>query len=201
MHGALSESQHVFIKSGLDHYFARYHPDQIRVFEMGFGTGLNAVLAIQYCLEKKIGLHYLASELNMLDIDLAKNLFIPELLELSEQETKVFHNLHEVEKTNKVINHVPIEAQVCIGDFLESSWEESFADVIFYDAFGPRTQPELWDRKATDLCFRILAPGGLLTTYCSQGQFRRNLQSSGFHTEKIPGPPGKREMTRAIKPI
>ena len=73
-------------------------------------------------------------------------------------------------------------------------------DLIYFDAFGPRVQPNLWDEKMMRKMFAILRPTGVLVTYCAQGQFKRNLKSAGFEIESLEGPPGKREMTRAIKP-
>ena len=171
MYGAITESKVVFIDSGLEYLF-QSKKNSISVFEMGFGTGLNAFMSALWASEKHANVSYTGIEAYPISEDNFKN-----------QKTTLspHFNLQKIETK------------------LQDYKNEDMFDVIFYDAFGPGTQQELWETDIMDKMFNILSPGGLLVTYCAQGQFRRNLKQAGFIIEKIPGPPGKREMTRATR--
>lgn len=195
-HGAIQESQHVFIDSGLQ-YWLSLHPHKrvIRIFEMGFGTGLNALMCWQIAQHLKILIEYTSVEKYPLEegiykqLNYADGLDVPAniLQELHEIEWGVFHSLGDYFQIKKINNSI------------ENMGDNGLVDLVFYDAFGPRTQPELWDFPVMSIVEHMMAEHGVLVTYCAQGAFRRTLKSLGLEVSKIPGPPGKREMTRAVK--
>ncbi len=197
--GAITESEHIFIRAGLDHFF-RSHPGQnsLSIFEMGFGTGLNALLTYRYALKNHICLKYISIESNPLQPDFATSLNYPEQLAF-ENSRKIFHALHES----------PWEREVKIADLFsfkkvhqkieDYKIQPGKVEVIYYDAFAPGVQPHIWDRAILSGMYEMLMTGGVLATYCAQGKFRRDLAAVGFHVEKLPGPPGKKEIVRAVK--
>ena len=195
-HGALQESEHVFIQAGLE--ACQNDQEEIHVFEMGFGTGLNAYLSLLYALKNDIPIDYTTCELNPLPASLSRELNYPELL--NNQHKNLFHLLHDIEWDKKQKLHPDFSILKEAKSIQETDYHDCF-DVIFYDAFAPETQPELWNKEIMDKMYRSLKPGGILVTYCAKGEFKRTLKSIGFEVESIPGPPGKREMTRARKLI
>lgn len=192
-HGALQEARHVFIQHG----FHFVEGDELVVFEMGFGTGLNALLTRKEAEETGRAIHYLGIEAYPVEEAIWKEMDYPDLLGENWQgayqelhtatwgqavplsETFTLHKLHE-----KIEVYEPQPEQV---------------DLIYFDAFGPRAQGDMWTPSVLEKMYRMLRPGGVLVTYCAMGQFKRDLKALGFHVEALPGPPGKREMTRAIK--
>jgi len=187
--GALQESQHIFIAAGL-----RMMPTRlVRVFEMGFGTGLNALLTL---LEGG-AIHYETVE--TAPVLMAPRLNYPEILGRPDCRP-VFERLHS-EEWEKPVEITP-EFQLFKSrrDIREYTLREP-ADLVYYDAFDPVGQPELWTEELFGRLWGQLAPGAILVTYCSKGNVRRALQAVGFKTEKLAGPPGKREFLRARKPI
>ncbi len=196
-HGALTESQHVFIKEGLDFMLQRQpEAEELHILEAGFGTGLNAVLALAHVLHRPVKLHYLALETFPLSIETIKALNYRSLL--SAEVANYLLPLHQAdwEAPVPVTDNFTLEKRK--GSVHELQTDAGF-DLVFYDAFAPRKQPEMWTVEYLRPVCEALKPGGLLVTYCSMGQFRRNLKVLGMQPEKIPGPPGKREMTRASR--
>lgn len=199
-HGALAESRHVFIESGLSYFLSKHNTNSVRIFEMGFGTGLNALLALQYCQQHSVSLSYVGIEKYPIDLATIEKLKLRDVLPISQDQLTFLLTLHEKGVVKDVNGYVSYEAQILTGDLLSTSLDEGKFDLIFFDAFGPRTQADLWSAETMKKMLDTLKSGGILTTFCAQGQFRRNLKAVGFEVEKIPGPPGKRDMTRAIKP-
>jgi tRNA U34 5-methylaminomethyl-2-thiouridine-forming methyltransferase MnmC len=205
IHGAIQESKHVFIEAGL-YTVADVLPtlDTIRIFEVGFGTGLNALLTIiqEEKLNRKI--YYEAIELFPLHLDEARALNYCRILHRNDLQTS-FEQLHicdwkrEITITSK-FRFKKTETNLLNFRTSETclSGRQAF-DLIYFDAFAPNAQPELWTEKIFKKMFSILQPGGVLVTYCSKGSVQRAMQSAGFTVEKISGPPGKREMVRARK--
>lgn len=193
-HGALTEAKHVFIKSGLE----ALSKTSLSIFEMGFGTGLNALLTLDYCLQKERQIQYHAIEKYPLSYEEVASLDYPERCQLS-QLSKQFEVMHNANWEEKISVSDQFSLHKIQGDIQEKNLANDFYDAIFYDAFGPRVQPDLWSEAICKKIFDALKPEGLLVTYCAQGQFKRNLKSVGFEIESLPGPPGKREMTRAFK--
>ncbi len=193
-HGALQEAQHVFLQHGL----YTKSDDYLTVLEMGFGTGLNALLTYFASEKRNQYIHYIGveafppskEELEVMDYDQFTS---------NPEATSVYRALHQAEynKTTSISEHFVLEKiQQTFEDFTPKS--ESI-DLIFYDAFGPRVQPHLWTIERFEPLYQSLVKGGVLVTYCAKGQVKRDLKSLGFLVETLPGPPGKREMIRATK--
>ena len=186
--GAYTESNHVFIEAGL-----KQSPFQtLHVFEMGFGTGLNALLTYQEAKTKNLNVTYHAIELNPVS---------PEIItkfEVDLASVDIFLKLHQSE-WNKEISISPFFTLKKLQFDLNLWQPESLYHLIYFDAFSPDTQPELWTLEVFQKMYDMLHSGGILTTYCAKGSVRRNMLSCGFKVERLPGPPGKREILRALK--
>jgi tRNA U34 5-methylaminomethyl-2-thiouridine-forming methyltransferase MnmC len=185
-HGAVQESLHVFIENGLK----ACDKEEIRILEVGLGTGLNAALTLQHATKK---IHYCALE----PYPLSKEILDELAASRTGQFEMKFHdsNAEEVISLREDFSFVRIE----VG--LEEFQTEQKFDVIYYDAFGPRVEPGLWTPVRMQQCFDLLNEGGIFVTYCAKGEVRRNLQAAGFVVERLAGPPGKREMLRGVKPL
>ena len=194
-HGALQEALHVFIKSGLK----EIRSDHVRVLEIGYGSGLNAILTYIEAIKKGQTIHYTGLEAFPISKD--------------EFEALDYGTLNEISSAKEILRKFFIapweDAAVIEPSFslrkrkikLENfNANESKFDLIYYDAFGPRVQPEMWTHDILSKMHDTLDSKGVFVTYCAKGQVRRDLESLGFEVEKIPGPPGKREMLRARKP-
>lgn len=198
-HGAVAESQHVFIENGL-HPLLSSNPEDLYIFEMGFGSGLNVLLsALYHQSSQSTAVVYMDTiEKHPLSLEQAKELqFCDHILNTSCED--LFKSLH-----NSAWN-VPCELspqfyiQKLNEDFLQFKLKDDHYHLIYYDAFAPSAQPELWSEEVCRKLYASLRKGGLLCTYCAQGQFKRNLKAAGFSVEAVSGPPGKREMTLARK--
>ena len=194
-HGAISESQIVFLKAGLD-YFSKMHPEipLIKVFEMGFGTGLNTLLSCQYANETKVKVYYESIEAYPIEDFLIKEINYPSLIGNQD----IFDLLHSTSwnEIHSLSNFFNFKKH--LGKLENYAGTENF-DVIFFDAFAPSSQPELWDIHIMEKMFKMLNSSGVLVTYCAKGSFKRTLKEIGFKVESLPGPVGKREITRATK--
>ena len=182
---------HVYIQSCL----AQFNKPVLSLFEVGFGTGLNAWLAYEYAKNYNITLDYHCIELfPLLDIeyqDIAKLIH-------QQDDNQSFTRIHEA-NWNELVSISPFfNLHKIHQNMLDFSFDFYF-DGCFFDAFSPLSQPEMWTNDIFDKIFQRMNPGGILTTYCSQGKVRRILQEVGFSVEKIAGPPGKREILRATK--
>ncbi len=189
--GAIGESEHVFIQHGLEFIDLRSNDHRISILEIGFGTGLNAWLAWQFGRSRGVQIAYHGLEPFPVPSELWKNLaYTPD---------PAFNQLHEVAWDHAI----DLDGRFTfrkVQKTLESFREDLQIDVVFYDAFAPRKQPEVWSKQNLASCYDFLVPHGILITYCAQGQFKRNLKSVGFDVETLPGALGKKEMVRAHKP-
>jgi len=197
IHGALQESTHVFINAGLlasDLFdFIGVH----HVLEIGFGTGLNALLTLIEADKHQNRIYYTAIEPYPLSENEIKPLNYCEQLNLAQYKPR-FERMHETgwEEMFEITQYFRLTKIKCsLPDFSD---EEKFR-IIYFDAFAPAAQPELWTKEIFENMYKLLLPDGILVTYCSKGDVRRNMQAAGFTIEKIQGPPGKREMLRARK--
>lgn len=190
-HGAVQESKHVFIEAGLQPLLQQY--DVLRVFEMGFGTGLNALLTMEKAITQAQTIWYEAVEKYPLEEATIKLLDYTQILPRTH-----FDMLHDSKWNEPVAIHPLFTIQKQNVSLAQFKATMPF-NLIYYDAFAPAAQPELWTLKIFEQLYTMLANGGVLVTYCSKGDVRRNMVAAGFSVEKLAGPPGKREMLRAFK--
>lgn len=193
-HGAITESTVIFIQSGLDYFASSNAQSPIRVFEMGFGTGLNALLTAIWASVHHRSIQYYTVEAFPIGEETYSLLNFGQLAGAQH----LFTSLH-AQRWNEWATVTP-EFKLCkCHGKLEDTEPEGRYDVIYYDAFGPGAQPHLWELPVLQKMYDLTADGGVLTSFCVQGAFRRNLIAASYKVEKLPGPPGKREITRAIK--
>ncbi len=193
-HGALQEADHVFIRNGLDYFKEK---NFIRIFEVGFGTGLNALLSLQFAFNSEIEVDYTGIEAFPVELNLISQLNYSKLV--SAKAASLFHAIHELDWNvqHQLLPHFNFTK---LHEKIESwSCSERTFDLVYFDAFGPRAQGEMWQLEILSKMYNLLDSGGVFVTYCAKGQLKRDLRSLGFIVETLPGPPGKREMTRAIK--
>ena len=192
-HGAVSESYHVFIEKGL----RRIEKAEISILEMGFGTGLNALITLIESARNSLDIRYTAIEA----FPVAKEEW-QKLNYTTELEAPTYKKSFQLMHTSPWGKAVSISENFELTKIkMDMRHFERMADfdLIYFDAFGYRVQPELWDRDIFNNMFQCLKPGGILVTYAAKGVVRRTLQEVGFEIERLPGPPGKREMLRALR--
>lgn len=193
--GALAESRHVYIDLGWREFAASHQA--VRVFEAGLGTGLNAALTARAALDAQVPTEYYGAELHPIAAELA------ELLAGKQEEEYLseFRAVNEAEWNTAVRINPFFTLRKIEADLLAMRMPERI-DVVYFDAFAPEKQPEMWGEQIFRAIYRSMTAGGILTTYCAKGAVRRMLQSVGFLTERLPGPAnGKREVLRARKPL
>lgn len=196
-HGAIQESQHVFIKAGLIDSEIFDYIGVHNVLEIGFGTGLNALLTLIEADKHKNRIYYTAIEPDPLDEKVTGQLNYCEQLNLPQYQP-LFERMHEIgwEEMYEITEFFRLtKLKRSLADY---SAEEQFS-IIYFDAFAPTAQPKLWSREIFEKMYKALIPGGILVTYCSKGEVRRNMIAAGFEVEKLQGPLKKREMLRAKK--
>jgi tRNA U34 5-methylaminomethyl-2-thiouridine-forming methyltransferase MnmC len=191
-HGAIAESMHVFINAGLN-YVAR-NTKNVSVFEVGFGTGLNALLTMVESDKKQLNTNYVAIEKFPLEENVFTCLNYVEMLG-DEKYREAFLTMHTGSCDASVRLSANFNFKKVRGDVNEVEIPEIF-DVIYFDAFDPGFQPEMWNAEVLEKMYRHLKYGGVLVTYCSKGSVQRILEKVGFEVEKLPGPKGKREIIR-----
>ncbi|MEO1485059.1 MAG: tRNA (5-methylaminomethyl-2-thiouridine)(34)-methyltransferase MnmD [Bacteroidota bacterium] len=197
IHGAVQEAYHVFIKSGFWHVETK--ESTLSILEMGFGTGLNALITLHEAEKRDVSVEYVGIERFPVSLDEALQLNYPEVLQWSGAE-KSYRKMHEV--SWETPHHLTPNFSLvkCQKDFFEINHTNLF-NLIYFDAFGARVQPELWTVELFEKMFQALKSDGVLVTYSAKGSVRRALQEVGFAIERLPGPPGKREMLRATKKV
>jgi tRNA U34 5-methylaminomethyl-2-thiouridine-forming methyltransferase MnmC len=197
-YGAIEESRVVFIDAGL-HYLNSKGLSEITIFELGFGTGLNPLLTMIEADTLEWNVSYTGIEAYPIDLETANQLNYPEILE--GDYVKKFKLMHGQDKMRNIEN-LQVSPHFSFNKIIDKFEDFTFSkdfDLIYFDAFAPSSQPELWNEDVLLKCFEALNPGGVLVTYCAKGVFKRALKSVGFTVENLPGPTGKREITRAIK--
>ena len=197
VHGAIQESEHVFIKAGLLDSGIFDYTGVHQVLEIGFGTGLNTLLTLIEADKHKNRIYYTAIEPFPLDESIIMQLNYCEQLNLPHYQ-RLIEKMHQCdwEEMYEITEHFRLTKHKT--SLQEFSTGESFS-IIYYDAFAPNAQPELWTETVFEKLYNLLLPEGILVTYCSKGAVQRAMKAAGFTIEKIPGPPGKREMIRAVK--
>ncbi len=198
-HGARQESEHVFIRAGLAPLLAAGlgQPGRrpLGLLEVGLGTGLNALLTLRTAHQAGAAVAYDGLETLPLPADVVAAL-APEWAAQSAEAGALFTQLHAA-PWGAAHPLAPGFSLAKLPQPLQAAaLPAAHYDLIYFDAFAPEKQPDLWSEAIFAKLYKAAAPGAVLVSYCAQGQFRRNLRAAGWHTEKLPGPPGKREMTR-----
>jgi len=191
-HGAIQESRHIFIEAGLKHCAKK----EIRVLEIGFGTGLNAFLTLIEAEGSGKKIHYTSLEKYPVEVEKALKLNYPE--ELSPESRDVFEKLHTTGWNQDIQINSSFTLNKIEADFTCYTSDNQF-DVIYFDAFSPEKQPDLWKTSVFQKLSNQCSPMARIVTYCAKGVVRRSMIESGFVVERIPGPPGKREILRGTK--
>ncbi|WP_460549033.1 tRNA (5-methylaminomethyl-2-thiouridine)(34)-methyltransferase MnmC2 [Hymenobacter daeguensis] len=202
-HGARQESAHVFIGAGLRPLLAaggHTAAQPLRILEVGLGTGLNALLTLQAKQDAgtKVFIEYDGLETVPLPPGVVAALQ-PEWDQQGPDQSQQFARLHAAAWNAPVELAPGFILQKIAQPLQAAALPPAHYHLIYFDAFAPEKQPELWTEAIFARLYAAAAPGAVLVSYCAQGQFRRNLRAAGWLTEKLPGPPGKREMTRAVK--
>lgn len=192
INGAVQESIHVFINKGLHHH----QKDNLHILEIGFGTGLNAILTLIDPLTSNKKIFYTTIEAYPI------NSLLVEQLNYAPSHKDLFKKLHDApwnrrEEIAQNFSLLKIETDFPSFDF--SKIDTQSIDLIYFDAFGPDKQPNMWTQELFDKLYTLSNENAILVTYCAKGAVRRMLQQSGFTVERLDGPPGKREMIRATK--
>lgn len=194
-YGAIQETQHVFIEAGL--YPKAQLQKNISILDIGFGTGLNAFMTLLEAEKKGLSIQYQAIEAYPIKVEEAKQLNYPEQLKASAH-SSTFHALHTLDwnEWHDLSKNFQFKKWKC--QFEEIAFSKEF-DIIYFDAFAPSAQAELWETPLLSKMFNALKENGLWVSYCAKGSVKRNLKAIGFQVESLKGPPGKREMTRGLK--
>ena len=194
-HGAIQEAQHVFIKNGLD----LFQNQTISILEIGFGTGLNAFITLLESPKRQLTVHYTSVEaypVTLLEVQ-AMN-YVTELH--AQDQAYLFDEMHS-SAWEKEVDLTPTFSICKRQQRIQDIQDVQQFDLIYFDAFGYRVQPELWSDEIFRKMYAALKPNGVLVTYAATGAVRRSMLAAGFTVEKLAGPPGKREMLRAKKLI
>jgi len=197
IHGAIQESMHVFVQAGLKDSGIFDWVGVQGVLEIGFGTGLNALLTLIEADRHENRLYYTAIELYPLSETEIRELNYCEQLNLPHYKP-LFEKMHQCEwgEMIEITTNFRLTKMKCnLVDFTT----ENLFYIIYFHAFAPAAQPHLWTKEVFEKLYNMMCPGRILVTYCSKGDVKRAMQAEGFIVEKIPGPPGKREMIRGRK--
>jgi len=191
VHGAVQESEHVYIKNGL----LKINLPEITIFEMGFGTGLNALLTFKHAQQQNFKIHYICVEKYPVSISIAAQLNYCNIFSELSMTYNLFHNC--LWDTQIIVSdnftftkhHTDISSYVHIKQY----------HLVYYDAFSPDAQPELWSTDIFKLLYNAMHPDGIFTTYTTKGIVKQNLRTCGFIVKRLKGPPGKHQMLNAFK--
>ena len=195
IHGALNESIHVFIRKGFLDFVNLYKSvKNINILEIGFGTGLNCILTFIENLKLNTSLNYTSLEPFPLEMKIIDNLDF----NLDSIQLDAFKLIHQSFWGNPVEINKQFYLEKSILELKDFN-ADKFYDIIYFDAFAPSKQPELWKVDIFSKLFNLTSKNGVLVTYCAKGQVRRDLEKVGYFVERLEGPPGKREMIRATK--
>lgn len=194
-HGAIQEAYHVFVNTGLGYLLKQMQPNPLKILEIGFGTGLNAFITLLEADKNKIPISFTGVEAYPISSLEIQKLNYPLLLNSTEAYFKKLHQ-SQWEKQISISTYFSILKR---KQFFSEINDKNNCHLIYFDAFGARVQPELWTEQIFKKMHTALKKGGVLVTYSAKGSVRRAMQTVGFEVERLPGPPGKREMLRAHK--
>lgn len=192
--GARGESLHVFIKEGLAYLLDKEPLTEVHILEVGLGTGLNAFLTAQFAKERKTKILLTSLEPYPIQPEIYQNLNFHR----SQMEQELLLQIHDGdwERDLELTPHFSLHKSIARLEEFQSS---AAFDLIYFDAFAPSKQPDVWSIENLRKCHAFLREGGVITTYCAQGQFKRNLSDAGFKVETLQGAMGKKEMVRGVK--
>lgn len=196
-HGAVQEALHVFLKTGLDFYLEQQPKSEVSILEIGFGTGLNAFLTALRAEKLQLKVNYTGVEAYPIAAAELQDLNYAEVVS-EEDKKEILLKMHETgwEQEFEITPFFSLTKEQ--KKFQEIEKKDQF-DLVYFDAFGARVQPELWTEEIFKIMYSAMKPQGVLVTYAAKGSVRRAMQAVGFLVERLPGPPGKREMLRATK--
>ena len=192
IHGARNESQHVFIDYGIAQI---KNKELIRVLEVGYGTGLNALLTAIYALENKIKVEYYGIESSPLSKEILRSLAFAK----ENSEENLYFDIVEVEWNKLLSIHDYFKINKIDKRIQDYNSEKNYFDIVYFDAFSPDAQPEMWTKEIFSKITNSMKTNSLLTTYSVKGEVKRNLKACGMQIKKCPGPKGKREILNALK--
>ena len=198
-HGAMQEAYHVFIKMGLSFLLEKNASQPIHILEIGFGTGLNALITSIEAEKHKVSIQYKGVEAYPVEMNEIEKLnYSIQLKEEEKKAAEIFSAIHQAtwETSVKITDYFQLTKE---QKFFKEIEDENTFNLIYFDAFGARVQPELWEQPIFEIMYKALKQNGVLVTYSAKGSARRAMQACGFEVERLPGPPGKREMLRAVK--
>ncbi len=192
--GALGESLHVFIREGLEFFLREKEVPQVSILEVGLGTGLNAFLTAKLAEDQKTNISFASLE----PFPVSKEIYQALNYHQSPEEKELFQKIHESDWGEEcaISSYFRLQKTTTKLEYFNTS---KLYHLIYFDAFAPSKQSEVWSIENLRRCFELLAPSGILTSYCAQGQFKRNLSEVGFVVETLQGAMGKKEMVRAVK--
>ena len=204
--GAITESMHIFIDAGLR--FVAERKDKIDILEVGLGTGLNALLTFVFVQERQIPVHYTALEKFPLPIEMSSQLNFSDQMSshfkipnqiTSHLAARILKKIHESPWNEWIEISSYFHLHKVLADLEDYRPDSNLFDLVYFDAFGPDKQPGMWTADIFNNIYAGMKQGGVLVTYSTKGEVKRNLKNAGFFIEKLPGPPGKREILRATK--
>lgn len=205
-HGAIQEAEHVFIRHGLLHGLSRKMESRISILEIGLGTGLNALLTCLVSSTKRVLVAYTGLEPYPVPYKYVQRLnYVAQLTPkrdhaiASKDLRVIFEKLHQGVSASacRLSDYFLFKKSNC--PLQAFSAPPNTFDIVYFDAFSPGRQPTMWSRDMLQKVYHMMKCDGILVTYCAQGKFKNNLRQLGMYVEALPGPPGKREMTRAQK--
>lgn len=197
-HGALQESKHVFLKSGLEYFIELSQAREVSVLEVGFGTGLNFLLTAAHCTNHTLQLDYVGIEAYPLTLDMISSTGYKQYVEPAIWDAFMGSYSQSLQHAVQINPNCRLHTANC--PLLDFKAGKQF-DVIYFDAFAAVHQPEMWDEQAIAHTIQFLKPGGVFVTYAITGNLKRMLKALGLQVQKAPGAPGKREMLRAVKEV
>lgn len=196
MCGAIMESMHVYIHSGLEYMSG--NKSGIRIFEMGFGTGLNALLTLQFAVSRQLKISYHAVDDHPIPVETAGSLNYPDRI-VMEGARRLFHRMHDSPWDQWLTIHPSLRLYKERDDIARISLPDGHYDLVYFDAFGPDYATECWTYSVLERIYHAMRKDGVLVTYSCKGAVRRDMVRCGFRIEKIPAFGKKRHMIRAIK--
>lgn len=194
IHGALQESQHVFIRQGLEYKLEQRLP-RLAILEVGLGTGLNAWLTAQQIADRDVLVNYISLE----SFPLGHAIWSKLNYASDPRGLRLFEKVHSATWDEPVLVTPNFSLHKIKSTLQQANLSSATFDLIYFDAFAPEKQPEMWTLPSLEKVVEAMKPDAVLVTYCAKGQVKRDLKSLGLVVETLPGPPGKREMIRAIK--